>query len=743
MNKTRRLVIAGMGGTAVCLAAISRRVRAADTARAPVPPKVARRAKRIEQLGRVRVDEYAWLRDPDWKRVALDPSRMQPEIRTHLEAENRYAEAILAPTKKRQAEYVAAMNALASKDEAAPAAPDGPWEYYQYLRAGEDHPVHARRPRGGGREQIVFDEQARAAAVASGGETSARSANGARAYYRIVEPSHSPDDSLFLWAEDLEGGDRYRICVRDLATGEIRTATSDEAFGISGVVFSPCSKWIFWLRRDAHGRPTTLLRQPSRGGADTVVYEEKDPALFMSLKRTASNRFVALRISGPDLDEVRLIPADDPTATPTLVEPRKVGVHYQVEEWRNQLILLTDADEALDGKLMRASPDAPSRNQWRDWIPHRPGCQILEVRAFQDHFVRLQRVEGKLEVVVTSADGAENAVVFDEEAHAVELDPLQDFASTNVRLLYQSPRTPMRWIEYDAATRRQRVIQQQSTGRSFSATHYEVRRLTARAKDGESIPVTVLLRKGTRLDGKAPLLLYAYGSYGVSTEATFSVPHLALVDKGWIFAIAHVRGGSEKGRRWFLDGRRFHKANTFTDFIACAEHLIAQRYTRARRIVAQGLSAGGLLMGAVSNLRPELWAGVIAQVPFVDMLNTMSDADHPLVPLFRPDWGDPLADTQAYDYIASISPYENVKSQAYPPILSTAGIRDGRVSYWEPAKWIANVRYHSTSQAPAMLLTDMASGHQIAAGRSDQFRQMAQFWAFADWSIAQGANRGE
>jgi oligopeptidase B len=229
----------------------------------------------------------------------------------------------------------------------------------------------------------------------------------------------------------------------------------------------------------------------------------------------------------------------------------------------------------------------------------------------------------------------------------------------------------------------------------------------------------------------------------VSTEATFSVPHLALVDKGWIFAIAHVRGGSEKGRRWFLDGRRFHKANTFTDFIACAEHLIAQRYTRARRIVAHGLSAGGLLMGAVSNLRPELWAGVIAQVPFVDMLNTMSDADHPLVPLFRPDWGDPLADTQAYDYIASISPYENVKSQAYPPILSTAGIRDGRVSYWEPAKWIANVRYHSTSQAPAMLLTDMASGHQIAAGRSDQFRQMAQFWAFADWSIAQGANRGE
>jgi oligopeptidase B len=243
------------------------------------------------------------------------------------------------------------------------------------------------------------------------------------------------------------------------------------------------------------------------------------------------------------------------------------------------------------------------------------------------------------------------------------------------------------------------------------------------------------MRKGVELDGSAPVLLYGYGAYGISTEAEFSVANIALVEQGWIYAIAHVRGGSEKGRRWFLDGRRFSKANTFTDFIACAEHLIAQGYARRERIVAYGLSAGGLLMGAVANMRPDLWAGVIAQVPFVDMLNTMSDAEHPLVPLFRPDWGDPLAEPRAYDYIASISPYENVKPQPYPAVLATAGLRDDRVSYWEAAKWVANLRRHTTGNAPVLFLTDMTAGHQAAAGRSSQYRQMALFWAFAEQCV--------
>lgn len=691
----------------------------------PAPPVTPRRPKRIEQLGRVRVDDYAWLRDPNWKAVSRDPSLMQPEIRAHLEAENRYAETLLAPIRSRRADYLARMMAMTGGDEAEPAAPSGPWEYYSYLRAGEDHPVHARRPRGGGAEQVLLDEQARAKG---------------HAYYRIVEAAHSPDHALFAWAEDLEGGDRHRVCVRDLATGEIHVSTKADAYGWQGLVVSPCSQWIFWIWRDALSRPAKVFRRPARGGADTLVHEEKDPALFMSLSRTASDGHVLIRIFGPDLDEVRLIPAADPMAIPRVVEPRTPGLHYQVEDWDGRLAILTDADGAINGKIVVAPIDAPGRANWRDWIPAGVGGHLLEMRPFRDHFVRLQRTDGRLEVVVTPRGGvAEARVAFDEAAYVVAISHRQDHAGRTLRLLYQSPCTPPLWLDYDLATGARTPRQAKKVGGGFSSEDYEVRRLSAPTIEGQDVPVTVLMRKGAKLDGRSPLLLYAYGSYGVSSEAEFSIPALALVDQGFVYAIAHVRGGSEKGRGWFLDGRRFRKANTFNDFIACAEHLIAEGYTARRRIVAYGLSAGGLLMGAVANRRPDLWGGVIAQVPFVDMLNTMSDADHPLVPAFRPDWGDPLADPQAYDYIAAISPYENVRPQAYPPILATAGVRDDRVSYWEPAKWIANVRAQTTGKAPALFLTNMSAGHQAGSGLSDQYGQMALFWAFAEQSLTWSA----
>ncbi|WP_332769468.1 S9 family peptidase [Phenylobacterium sp.] len=689
--------------------------------RLPPPPVTPRRPRRIEQLGRVRVDDYAWLRDPDWKRVSRDPGLMQPEIRAHLEAENRYAEAVLARTKARQDAYLARMMAMTGAEEAEPAASDGPWDYYRYVRAGEDHPVHARRPRGGGPEEVLLDEQARARG---------------HAYYRIVEAAHSPDHSLFVWAEDLEGGDRHQICIRDLYTGEVRVSGQADAYGWRGLVVSPCSQWVFWIWRDPLSRPAKVFRRPARGGPDVLVYEEQDPALFMSLSRTGSNGHVTIRIFGPDLDEARLIPAADPTAVPRVVEPRTAGLHYQVEDWDGRLAILTDADGALDGKIVTAPADAPGRANWRDWVAHVPGRHLLEMRAFQGHFVRLQRTEGRLEVVVTAGRVAtESKVAFEEAAYSVGLAHEQEFAAARLRLLYQSPRTPPQWLDYDLSTGARTLLKSKTVAGGFSPDRYEVRRLSAPASDGQAVPVTVLMRKGTRLDGRSPLLLYAYGSYGVSTEAEFSIPALALVDQGFVYAIAHVRGGSEKGRGWFLDGRLLNKANTFTDFIASAEHLIAQGYTSRRRIVAHGLSAGGLLMGAVANLRPDLWGGIIAQVPFVDMLNTMSDADHPLVPAFRPDWGDPLADPKAYDYIASISPYENVRAQAYPPILATAGVRDDRVSYWEPAKWVANIRARTMGKAPVLFLANMSAGHQAASGLSDQYSQMALLWAFAEQSL--------
>jgi oligopeptidase B len=696
----------------------------ADGADPLQPPTARKRPKRIVQLGRVRVDDYAWLKDPQWKTVWRDPSVLQPEIRTHLETENRYADAVLEPTKPLQAALLAAMQKRVTHGQTSPPRPDGPWVYYEYFEAGADHPVHARRLRDGGHELVLLDENARARG---------------KFYYRLLNAQHSPDHTLFAWAEDDEGAERHRIRVRDLKTGEILAAATADAFG--DFVFSPDSQWIFWTWRDEFSRPARVFRRPARGGEDVLVYEESDPAMFMSVERTASNGFVTIRLRNPDASEVWLIPAGAPTAAPRVVEPRRVGLHYDVNHWDDRLVILTNADSATDFKLMWTPTTDPSRPAWKEWIPHRPGRYIVQTHAFADHFVRVERAAANQRIVITERSSLkEQELMFDEAAYDVAIEPHQEYVSRSLRVVYQTPRTPKQWLDCNLTTGKRTILQTQPVGGDFDASEYVVQRLLAPAPDGEQVPITVLLRRGAVLDSSAPLLLYAYGSYGISSEPEFSIPALTLVDRGWIYAIAHVRGGSENGRRWFLDGRHRKKRNTFTDYVACAEHLCAKGYTRRKRIVAHGLSAGGLLMGAIANMRPDLWAGVIAQVPFVDMLNTMSDAEHPLVPLFRPDWGDPLSDPQDYDYIASISPYENVRRQPYPSILATTAVRDDRVGYWEPAKWVAALRDKSTSGNPILFRIDMIAGHQGGGGRSDQLELMALFYAYAQWVVDREAS---
>jgi oligopeptidase B len=360
---------------------------------------------------------------------------------------------------------------------------------------------------------------------------------------------------------------------------------------------------------------------------------------------------------------------------------------------------------------------------------------ILELRAFADHLAWRQREDERLSVVVRDRAGGEFVVAADEAVGTLEFDDVQDYAGAELRLVFQSPRTPPRWIGVDLHGGTRRVLADTRVA-GFDPSRYEVQRLHARADDGESVPITLVTRRGLHADGRAPLLVYGYGAYGISADPVFSVPTLALVDRGWAYAIAHVRGGAEKGRRWFLEGRLFSKRNSFTDFNACTDHLVRQGWGGPGRCVAYSLSAGGLLVGGAMNLRPDRYAGVIAQVPFVDMLNTMSDATHPLVPVFRADWGDPLADPRAYDYQMSISPYENVRPAAYPMVLATAGLRDDRVSYWEPAKWIAKLRADTRSGKPVMLRVNMTAGHQASSGASDELAQMALFWAFAEAAVA-------
>ena len=707
------LAIAAAWPAATAVAAVARKRHGIK------PPVTPMRPVRIEQLGRVRIDNYAWLRDPQYKAFIAGQRDIDPEIRAHLEAENAYADAVLAPTRADRARWRAAMAAYGIETGATPPVPSGGFIYSSFVRPGEDHLVHVRRLVAGGPDEILLDEQAR-----SRGQS----------YYRAIEAQPSPDHMLYTWLEDLHGSDRHRVCVHDLRTGEIRSW--EDAYGWEGLTVSPDSRWIYWIWRDAFGRPAKVYRTPSRGEiVHALVYEEHDPALFVALTRSVSNAWCAIHAHGPDVDEWHLMPAADPTAAPLLMQAREAGLHYMVDDWAGRLVLLTDAGGAIDGQLMTASLQAPARADWLPLRPPRPGVNLLELRAFRDHLVWRQRERGRLSVIIRNRAGDEHTIAFDEPAYDLTFDDTQDFQGTRLRLVLQSPKTPPRWLGVDLRTGEQQVLVDTRV-RGFDPARYEVRSLEATAPDGEAVPITLVTRRGLRADGRAPLLVYGYGAYGISSEAGFSVPVTALVDRGWAYAIAHVRGGSEKGRRWFLDGRRLAKRNSFTDFNACTDHLVEMGYGGPGRCVAYGLSAGGLLMGGIMNLRPERYAGVIAQVPFVDMLNTMSDATHPLVPAFRADWGDPLSDPEAYDYIASISPYENVTAAAYPRVLAVAGLRDDRVSYWEAAKWVANLRAHTTSDKPILFRVNMTAGHQSASGASDALAQMALFWAFAQASVA-------
>jgi oligopeptidase B len=673
----------------------------------------------------VRVDDYAWLKPANWKAVWRDPTQLPAEIAAHLAEENAYSAAILAPAAPVKDRLIAAMKAYTPPQTEEPPDLDGPYAYFSRFDAGAQHPVFLRRPRGGGPDEVLLDLEARAKAGRAAG----------RSYLAAPTTAHSPDHKLFAWAEDAVGSENFTLYVRDLATGEVLPGPVQQAYG--DFVFSADSQWLYWTWRSAESRPARVYRRPARGGPDVLIYEEHDPGFLMQLSRTASGAYVLIRIWNADTSEVRLIPAATPTAEPQVVEPRRTGLLYSLEHWNDRFVVLTNADGAVDFKLMWADVAAPSRASWRDWIAHRPGRFIIEMRAYRDHFVRLEREDARLGVVTTArADLAERPVEFREAAYAVALSGGAEYDTATLRLLYQSPRTPRRWIDHDMATRRSTVVASEAAP-GLDPERYAVERLFARSPDGAEVPITVLRRRDQKLDGSGPLLLYGYGAYGFSVEAEFSVAHLPLVDAGWVYAIAHVRGGSEKGWSWYLAARQENKPRSFADFIACAEHLAAKGYTRQGCIVAHGLSAGGLLVGASLNLRPDLFAGVIAQAPFVDVLNTMSDATHPLVPLARPDWGDPLVSPKAYDVIAGYSPYDNVGPRAYPPVLATSAVADDRVGFWEPAKWIARLRASSTSPAPMLLQVDTFSGHHGQAGRFEALEQQAQIFAFAVQSLEQ------
>ena len=689
----------------------------------PKPPVAPKHPKRIEQLGRVRVDDYAWMKDENWQKVLRDPKVVRPDIRAHLEAENAYTKAMLASTEDLQATLVKEMRGRIKEDDSSVPSPDGPWEYYSRYATGAQHPVHARRPRAGGPEEVLLDEDAEAKG---------------KAFHQVAAAEHSPDHRLFAWAVDEQGSEVHRIYVKDLATGQVLSGPAESGNG--DLAWSPDSQHLFWTFRDDNGRPSRVMRRPARGGAgsDVEVYREADSGFFAGVGVSGSRKWIMVTSNDHETSEVRLIPAADPTAAPRVVEPRAKGLMYELEHWGDHFVIRTNADGAVDWKLVTAPEDSPGRANWRDWRPHRPGVFITSHFAVKDHLVRLERADAQGRIVVTPRDGDEHVVAFAEAIYAPAADPGFEYDTATVRLIYQSPTTPRSWFDYDLNTREKTLRKTQEVPSGHDPAKYVARRLDAPAADGASVPIYVLMKRDTPLDGSAPLLLYGYGSYGIANSPTFSTANLSLVDRGWIYATACVRGGSEKGWGWFLDGRKFKKTNTFTDFIVSAEHLHKAGFGKPSNTVALGGSAGGMLMGAIANLRPELWAGVIGVVPFVDVLNTMSDTSLPLTPPEWPEWGDPITDPKAYDYIAAYSPYDRVEAKAYPPILAMGGLSDPRVTYWEPAKWVAKLREKATDTNPKLLRINMEAGHGGAAGRFEHLKETALEYAFALWAVDRG-----
>ncbi|MCD7059416.1 S9 family peptidase [Pelagibacterium xiamenense] len=681
-----------------------------------MPPIAAQRPFSDTRHGVTRQDPYAWLRADNWREVMADPATLPQDIRDYLEAENAWYESEFgAPTKALQEKIYAEIRGRIKEDDSSVPAPDGPFAYYSRTREGDQYPLICRTAREGGDETILLDCNAEA------GE----------GYFGFGGAEHAPDHTMIAWAADRNGSEYYTIHIRDVATGKDREEIIEKAG--SGALWANDGTAFYYVELDENHRPFRVRRHVlgTAQADDAIVYEEKDPGFFVGVGLTQSRRFITISAHDHQTSEVWLIDADKGGA-PSLVEPRHENTEYSLEERDGTLYILTNDNEAEDFKIATAPVADPGVANWTDLVPHQPGTLILDMEVLANHLIRLERKDGLPRIVVRDLrTDEEETIAFPEEAYSLGLIPGYEFDTATIRFSYSSPTTPAQVFDMDLETGERTLRKQQEVPSGHDPALYETRRLFAKAADGEEVPVTLLYRKGLNLDGSAPCLLYGYGSYGHSIPAGFSVSTLSLVDRGFVYAVAHIRGGMDKGYRWYKAGRAEHKANTFTDFIAAAEMLIEKGYTAKGRLVAEGGSAGGMLMGAVANMRPDLWAGVMAIVPFVDVLNTMLDDTLPLTPPEWPEWGNPIASKEAYDRIASYSPYDNVAAMDYPPILALAGLTDPRVTYWEPAKWVAKLRATKTDGNALYLRTNMGAGHGGASGRFERIKETAITYAFA------------
>jgi oligopeptidase B len=654
--------------------------------------------------GDIRPDEYRWLRERD-----------NPEVLAYLTAENDYTRQVMQHTEPLQEQlYQELVGRIQETDLSVPEQMDE-WLYYTRIEAGRQYPLFCRkRETEEAMEEVLLDLNH----LAEG-----------QPYFRLGVSEPSPDHRWLAYSVDLTGAEDFTLYIKNLETGELLPERIPNTS--RGLAWASDNRTLFYTVLDAAKRPCAVWRHRlgEDPAQDALVYTEPDEAFFVDVELARSGEWIILELASHTTSEVHVLPAAEPEGAFRVVQPREHGIEYTLAHRGDRFYIVTN-DGAENFRLVEAPVADPRKENWRDVLPHRPAVKLDGIDAFERHLVVYERENGLRHIrVIDLESGAQHTVEFPESVYTIHRSGNPEFHTVTLRFVYTSLVTPSMVVDYDMNSRT-RVVRKQTVVRGgYDATRYRTERVSARAADGTAVPISLVWREPLQLDGQRPLLLIGYGAYGVSYDPSFSTHYLSLLDRGFVVAIAHIRGGEEMGRRWYEDGKLLKKQNSFTDFIAAAEHLVASGYTRPERLAINGGSAGGLLMGAVTNLRPDLFHAVVAEVPFLDVMSTMLDPTLPLTVIEYEEWGNPN-EAEYYRYMRAYSPYDNITAKPYPHMLLTGGLNDPRVAYWEPAKWTARLRARKTDGNRLLLKTNMGAGHGGASGRYDYLREVAFKYAF-------------
>jgi oligopeptidase B len=660
------------------------------------------------------IDNYSWIKQKDWKEVILNPSKLNTQVKKYLDEENLFKENQLKDINDIEKKLFEELKSKIKNEDNSVPKKDGNYFYGYKYNKNSEYPIYYRKNITKNSEEIILDCEKKSKT---------------HTYFNVASISHSHDHKHVAYNIDTNGSEYFSIFVEDiqkkvLLSPEIKNTTGD-------IVWSLDNKNIFYVRLDQNHRPTKVFQHKigSDSEKDLLIYEEKDPSFFCSINLSKTKNYLFIRTADHETSEYLFINLKLNQTKPMLFRKRIKKIEYDLEHHEKFFLISTNIDNAKNFKIMISHEE--SYQKWEEFIPYNKVNLILDFILLKDWLIRLERTEGSENIIILNLNNKDqHKISFDEEAYNLSLDHGYEYETDLLRYSYSSPTTPKSVFDYDCKSKKQELKKTQEVPSGHNKDDYICKKIFATAHDNEKIPITIFYKKGVKLDSNNYLLLYGYGSYGISMPSNFSTNRLSLVDRGIVYAIAHIRGGKEKGYEWYENGKLLNKKNTFLDFISCAEKLCEDKYTSPKKIVAQGGSAGGLLMGYIANERPDLFLGIIAQVPFVDICNTMLDEDLPLTVTEIPEWGDIKNDKKSFLYVKSYSPYDNVKKQNYPHMLVTGGISDPRVTYWEMTKWVAKLRENKTDNNLLLLHMNMTAGHSGASGRFDYLKEIAMEYGF-------------